>query len=435
VRHESLDEHWAYNCEDTVRTLECAEVETHMLQTMGLKEPNAAQQAMFYPVLDAMIRGVRIDLAARARMAGTLLEELTKREQYFLSILGHPLNPASPKQMKALFYDDLRQKIIINRKTGQPTLDDDALETLGTREPILRPLLRRIAEYRSLGVFLATFVNAPLDSDGRMRCSYNICGTETYRLASRKNAFGTGTNLQNVPKGGDEEGLELPNIRNLFIPDPGYTFFDMDLKRADLYVVVWEADDQELKHMLRSGIDVHTENAKVVGMPRQEAKKWVHGTNYGGSPRTMAINCGITVKQAEAMQKRWFEAHPGIHKWHQRTEANLRSKHYVENQFGYRRFYFDRVEALLPEALAWIPQSTVALTINKIWLKIFHEVKEAQVLLQVHDSIAGQYPTRDGDRILGAIKHTAGGITIPYPDPLVIPVNIKTSTKSWGDCE
>ena len=117
---------------------------------------------------------------------------------------------------------------------------------------------------RSLGVFLSTFVNAPLDVDGRMRCSFNIAGTETYRFSSSKNAFGSGMNMQNIPKGGesDELDLELPNVRELFIPDPGKTFFDIDLDSADLRIVCWEADIPEMKAMVRSGAKVYVEVMK-----------------------------------------------------------------------------------------------------------------------------------------------------------------------------
>ncbi|CAK0777681.1 hypothetical protein CCP3SC15_580009 [Gammaproteobacteria bacterium] len=433
MKHESENELWRYNCEDCVRTQEIASVTRRMIQDMGLAEVEAAQQAMFWPVLQAMVRGVLIDKVARNTMTMELMEEMTKREEFFQTVLGHPLNPRSPKQMQELFYNDLKLPVIIKRGTGKPTLDDDALDRLMLKEPIVKPLIKAIREYRSLGVFLGTFVQAPLDVDGRMRCSYNICGTETYRLSSSENAFGSGTNLQNIPKGTvakDPDDMALPNIRKIFIPDPGFTFFDMDLDRADLQVVVWEADDQELKQMLREGVDVHAENARALNCSRQMAKTWVHGTNYGGSPRTMAINCGLSVAQASAMQKRWFQIHPGIERWHRRVEAQLHTKRFVENRFGYRRFYFDRVEALLPEALAWIPQSTVAITINRIWLNIYNNLPEVQVLLQVHDSLAGQYPKSfDQSRILPYTR-----ITIPYEDPLTIPIGIKTSDVSWGDC-
>ena len=348
-------------------------------------------------------------------------------------VLGHPLNPRSSKQMKALFYGDFKQRPIMKRRAegpSTPTLDDDALVTLGKREPALRPLIKRIQDIRSMGVFLNTFVRAPLDWDDRMRCSYNICGTLTYRLSSSTNAFGSGTNLQNLPKG--DEGAGLPNIRKLFVPDPGYTIFDMDLDRADLQVVVWEAGDEDLKAMLREGVDIHAENARVLGVSRQLAKTWVHGTNYGASARTMASQCGISVKQAESMRTRWFAAHPGIADWQKRVEARLGAERIVENRFGYRWRVFDRTDGLLPEALAWIPQSTVALVINKAWLRIFREAPDIQILLQVHDSLVGQFPTGKAQEVLAQLKHLAA-IPIPYPEPLTIPVGIKTSERSWGD--
>ena len=52
---------------------------------------------------------------------------------------------------------------------------------------------------------------------------------------------------------------KLPNIRRLFIPDPGQIIGDADLDRADLQVVVWEADDTELKQMLHEGVDLQLE--------------------------------------------------------------------------------------------------------------------------------------------------------------------------------
>ena len=460
VRHETLDEHWRYNCEDTVRTLECAEVERANLVSMNLVGPDSAQQAMFRPVLDAMIRGVRIDLEARRRMKGILANEIAARQAFYQRILGHPLNPASSKQMQALFYEDFRQRPVINRATGQPTLNDDALTVIGQREPLLRPLLKQIAEHRSLAVFLSTFINADLDSDDRMRCSYNICGTETFRLASSKNAFGSGMNMQNIPKGTkakEADDLELPNIRTLFIPDDGYTFFDMDLDRADLQVVVWEAADADLKLALRLGLDMHLLNAcaifNIKGIPyeeltethpnyqshrarigeasRQKAKTGVHAVDYGCKARTLAIHLGSTVHEADRFIRGWLEAHPGIAKWHKRVEAGLLSSRSVSNAYGYRRIYFDRIESVLPEALAWIPQSTVALTINQIWLNIHQAHPNIEVNLQVHDSLAGQYPTALDGR---AALNNSAQVTIPYPDPLIIPVGIKTSTKSWGDC-
>ncbi len=458
-KHMGEEQLWRYNAEDCVRTQECAQVEREMISKMGLVEVDKFQQSMFWPVLQAMSRGVLIDLEAREAMRSELAGEMTKREKFFLDVLGHKLNPRSPKQMQELFYTDLKLPIIMKRGTGKPTLDDDALDRLSIKEPLVLPLIRNIREYRSLGVFLGTFVEAELDVDDRMRCSYNICGTETFRLSSSANAFDSGTNLQNIPKGTkakEAEDLSLPNIRKIFIPDSGYTFFDMDLDRADLQVVVWEADDHDLKKALRMGVDMHCMNAvdifRIKGIPvdelveshpnyrerrsqigedkRQRAKMGVHAVDYYCKENTLAVQLGITRKEAAAFIEGWYSAHPGIKRWHEHTERQLTTRRFVENRYGYRRFYFDRVEGLLPEALAWIPQSTVAITINKIWHNIYHHLPEVQVLLQVHDSLAGQFPKDyDISRILPYTR-----IPIPYQDPLIIPVGFKVSDVSWGDC-
>jgi DNA polymerase-1 len=146
----------------------------------------------------------------------------------------------------------------------------------------------------------------------------------------------------------------------------------------------------------------------------------------------MAINCGLTVHQAERMQRRWFEIHPGIKEWHDRTLHQLETTRTVTNRFGFRRFYFDRVEGLLPEALAWIPQSTVACVINIGLLRASLTIPEIQILLQVHDSLVFQLPESRRADLLPRMRE-ALQVTVPYPDPLVIPVGLKVSRVSWGE--
>ena len=479
------DRLWYYNCKDCVYTDEVGQVELELAAKMGMENVHAWQQAMFWPVLQTMIRGIRIDNAMRGRLIDEVSHEISRREQFIQDILGHPLNPASPKQMHALFYHDLNQPPVMTRaKKGVParaTLNDEALQTIAKREPILKPLINAISDIRTLGIFLSNFLSAPLDSDGRMRCAYNIGGSasgksapKTYRLSSSENAFGSGTNLQNVPSEkskslgkaaarGSTAGLgdpyQYPNIRAMFIPDPGYTFFDGDLDRADLQVVVWEAEDELLKHALRLGSDVHLANAFVLAgrdpppleelvethprypdhrgplkHQREFAKVFCHGTNYGGQPRTMAAHTGRTIAEIDKAQRIWFGAHPGIKRWHDRVKNQITKHRFIENRFGYRWYIFDRIDSIVPEAIAWIPQSTVSIVINRIWINIYDQLPEVQVLLQVHDSLAGQFPTRHAARLIPAIK-AAARVVVPYPDPLTIPFGLKTSTESWGACK
>jgi DNA polymerase I-like protein with 3'-5' exonuclease and polymerase domains len=111
-----------------------------------------------------------------------------------------PWYRSSSQQMK-IFYEILKVPLVRNRKTGRPTADDNALTVIGKREPLLLPICKVLAEYRSLGVFLSTFVQCPLDWDNRMRSSFGVGMTETLRNTSSEDAFGFGGNMQNVSKG------------------------------------------------------------------------------------------------------------------------------------------------------------------------------------------------------------------------------------------
>ena len=437
------DQLWRYNCQDAVITFEVDTVEQNNVDSMGLREVHDFQQELFWPVLATMNRGIRCDHNKRAQFAMTLIEEIATREQWLIDALGHPINIRSPKQMKELFYDSLGQKPIFNRKSGTVTCDDEALSRIATREPILRPVIKKIQELRSLGVFLSTFVNAPLDVDGRLRCSFNIAGTETYRFSSSSNAFGSGLNLQNIPKGGGDDDLELPNVRDLFVPDPGYTFFDIDLASADLRIVVWEADEPEMKAMLREGLDPYTEIAKEFyhdpsitkkDPRRQTFKSFAHGTNYLGTAKGLAERLGLPVHQAEQTQAWYFQRFPRIKKWQEDLVDQVIKRRMVENVFGYRCHFFDRIEGtIFNQAAAWIPQSTVACLINRAYVNIHKQLPWAEVLLQVHDSLAGQFPSHLGEWAMKEIVKCSE-IVLPYADPLTIPVGVKTSTVSWGAC-
>ena len=144
---------------------------------------------------------------------------------------------------------------------------------------------------------------------------------------------------------------------------------------------------------------------------------------------------GLGVHEAEKTQKWYFGRFPKIKKWQDDLKDQVYKRRMVQSVFGYRCYFFDRIEGtIFNQAAAWIPQSTVACLINRAYVKIYEELPDVQVLLQVHDSLAGQFPTHLGGWMVKQIVAKAE-IELPYPgDPLVIPVGVATSDKSWGEC-
>lgn len=239
---------------------------------------------------------------------------------------------------------------------------------------------------------------------------------------------------------------KLPNLRNLIIPDTTNVIIDLDLARADIQVVACEANALRLKALLleeRKDLtkDLHTTNAIELFGPnkrdkkhRDLGKKIAHAANYLVTPRTCAAQTGILVVEAERFIKRWFYLNPEIPEWHKRVRGELYSTRTVKNAFGYRRFFFGRVEELLPEAVAWVPQSTVGLVINYALCNIDEQIPEVQILLQVHDSLTMQCPSLILHETIPRIRKAAE-IPIPYPEPWTIPVGFKVSSVAWGECK
>ena len=462
------EQHWVYNCKDCVRTYAIAQEQRNVYAQLGFKEtsfgsPWTIQHESHNDVLRAMLRGVKIDKKKKAALEQELGATIQRLEDYLDSVLGHPLNPRSPKQLSTLFYTDFKVKPVTtyDRATGhrRRTCNADALATIAKREVLLAPICESVIDVRSLGTFKSVTAKE-LDHDGRIRCSYTVPGAETYRYTSSEDAFGFGTNLQNVSSGREKnskgERLETddphyrPNLRKMFIPDEGYAICDHDLEQADARVVAAESKCIRLKEIFDDpSRDLHNENTEIIfskcsgkqDSNRPKAKAGVHLTNYGGTVPVLASTLGITRAEAERFQARYFDAYPEVKQWHDRILDELQTRRYVENVFGYRRFYFDRIDNLLKEALAWIPQSSVAIAVNLGIQRVRKTLPWAEFLLQVHDSAVHQFPIRNAEHPYMQPKHSfdliqrAMTIELPYPDPVIIPVSGAWSLKSWGDCK
>lgn len=463
---------WRYNINDILYTREVVEV---LLDVMGNQVPKLQefynfQQNDIAPALArVMNRGIRIDIAKKDELHKQLTKLLAEVEDKLAYLIGEPFNPKSLPQIKAVFKDLLGIKPVIDKKSKTESFSSQYMLQYLEQYPMYAPLITLILEYRSIGVFLRTFVSAKVDEDSRMRTSYNVAGTKTYRLSSRKNPFGNGANLANIPsKGkidlkfslatieptdepesddsfvlGEYEGItKLPNCKEFFIPDEGYTFFNADYSGADAMIVAWDSECSWLQnffltskeklyvYMAREYLqrDINTSDPWY-----KKFKQFAHLTNYGGMEAKAAASSGMSLEDAKRIRQWYFKLCPEIPAWHRRIASQVQSKGYIENIFGARGYFINKdCPTLLNQAYSFIPQSSIAVLVNKGLVNIDQKEKDIQVLLQVHDALAGQFKSTDSNAPARIVKHMS--VELPYKKPLVIPVDITTSAKSYGDC-
>lgn len=213
----NFEQHLRYNAEDALRTFECATELRKQIRDQGFSELWEIEKEKNDLALDMMRRGINIDHKARAEMGFNLAFEKARINEWLRdlmpqSILGDLAPKTSKKfwwdsvsQQKTLFYDILGFPRQINRKTGQPTVDGEAIEKLRTKLPELERFWKALEMQRSISVFHNTFISAQLEPvTGRAKSSFNTAGTETFRWSSSTNAFWRGLNLQNIPMGEED---------------------------------------------------------------------------------------------------------------------------------------------------------------------------------------------------------------------------------------
>lgn len=191
------------------------------------------ERALQAPALEMMLRGFRVDNIKRLDMIGSLQLRLSKLQnildRYAYAVWDKPLNPNSPKQLIDFFYHKMKLPEQFSHKKGQTKLstDREALEALELYF-YARPIVACILAIRDLKKQLSV-LETEIDSDMRMRTSYNIAGTETGRWSSSSSAYGVGTNLQNIAR----------DLRIIFVSDPGMKLYGIDLEQAESREVGW----------------------------------------------------------------------------------------------------------------------------------------------------------------------------------------------------
>jgi DNA polymerase len=197
---------WHYNCLDCVYTYGVQEKQELALAQLNLESQNREQVRILNHAITIMFRGVRVNNARKQTLRRELLslrEGLVTEAELLASIkLTGDKGGFSPQKLSKFFYTRLGLKPIMKRtKLGMKvTCDDDAMQEIGKREPLLFPLTSRINLVRSYDTAIEA-VEARVDRDGRWRCSYNIAGANTFRFSSATNPFGSGLNLQNLTAG------------------------------------------------------------------------------------------------------------------------------------------------------------------------------------------------------------------------------------------
>lgn len=348
-----------------------------------------------------------------------LESRIKKLEEKAYQLAGEEFNLGSTKQLREIFFEKLKYRIIKKTPGGQPSTDEKVLAELAEEYELPKVLL----EHRTLSKLKSTYTdklpNQVSQSTGKVHTSFHQAVTTTGRLSS------SDPNLQNIPIR-TEDGRR---IRQAFEPSKGNKFISADYSQIELRVMAHMSKDAGLLQAFQEGEDVHSKTASevfdvgikdVTSDLRRNAKAINFGLIYGISAFGLGKQLGISRNLAAEYMAMYFEKYPDVKKYMESTKEFASQNGYVETLFG-RRLYLRDINATnamrrqaSERAAINAPVQGTAADIMKIAMINMHkaikkEKSEAKLILQVHDELILDTPKDEIDKIVSLITDSMMG--------------------------
>ena len=364
------------------------------------------------------------------------------------------LNPGSPKQLCELIYDKWGITHELDRpkieRKGKKSTDKAVRETIrfgnykarnGVNPKAIQAFMENLDRWKELDKQRGTYLEGLVlrrSSDGRIYTDFKIHGTESGRLSSAK------PNLQNITR--PKEGL--PNIRRVFIADPGCLFISADLSQAELRAIAVLSGDEELQAIYRdTSRSLHKEVAEQFYGKDYTYEQYVvakninFGVAYWQSAFSFAQMYHIPQEEAQAFINLWWSRFPKVREWTKEMERTVLNVGEIQSPFGHkRRFYVIPQDQsarihVVKEGINFLPQNIAANITLYALIRLVDNLDPelAQVRITVHDSIVVNCKEARVEEVSQVMKETmevAAKEAIEWDFPFLA----ETSTgPTWGD--
>ncbi|MEC4672034.1 MAG: DNA polymerase I [Nitrospirota bacterium] len=422
-----LDKALTYAAEDADVTLRLHQVLKPRLVTEHLLTVYETLERPLIPVLAELeLEGIKVDPTSLQQLSETFAQRLATLEKEIHGLAGHPFNVGSPKQLGEVLFEELRLEGGQKGKSGAYATGADVLETLAAQS---HPLPAKVLDWRQLDKLKSTYTDALVEQINprtkRIHTSFAMAAASTGRLSS------TDPNLQNIPIR-TEDGRK---IRHAFVAEPGHQLLSLDYSQIELRLLAHIANIGVLKQAFRDGQDIHALTAsQMFGLPagdldpliRRKAKAINFGIIYGISAFGLGRQLGITIEEAAAYMKAYFERYPGIQAYMERTKEFCRQHGYVQTLFG-RRCHIPGIQDKNAARRNFAERSAInapiqgsaADILKRAMIRVPRALEReglsqaAHLLLTVHDELLFEVELTALDRTAEVVKGVMESATLP----------------------
>jgi DNA polymerase-1 len=392
---------------------------------------------------DMEMTGISLDTDFLKTMSLRLGSRLQEIEDSISDQVGVSFNINSPQQLSKILFETLKLDPPAGTRKTTSGLYSTAAGVLDSMRDV-HPVVNLILEHRELSKLKSTYVDTlPLQVNPktqRVHTSFNQAGSRTGRLAS------SNPNLQNIPIR-TTIGRE---VRNAFIASPGNHLLAVDYSQVELRIVAHMANDEAMKAAFNAGQDIHATTAAaiykidldaVTREQRRHAKAINFGLIYGMSAYGLTRATDLTLAEAEDFVSEYFNQFPGVKRYLDGIKQKAAEVGYVETLMGRRRYFRDLMRTINQqtrmreerEAINAPIQGTAADIMKIAMLRVPKALANsglrAKILLQVHDELVLECPTRELTETSEVVRKTMEN-AYKLDVPLCTEVR---AGRNWGD--
>ena len=348
-------------------------------------------------------------------------------------------NIKSPKQLKWMLEEVLDYKVT---STDAATLDFlySECEKGNIANPLAKDFIEAIGVLRKQNKYMDTYVQGirnEVCGDGRIRCTYNLHGTETGRLSC------SSPNMQNIPR--DKK------IKNIFKAKEGYKLLQLDYSQAELRVLALLSMDPFMIESYREGRDFHDAVAEKMFGPdfdkeqRVMAKTINFGIAYGRGPGSIAETFNKSMAEAKAIINDWYRPMPKVKEWIENQRRKAIRGEQCTSLLGRERHFVVTDENLnhIQNEYVNTPIQSLASDFTMLSLIDINDYLnsnnlDARIIITVHDSIVLE--VKDDNELIDKIAKECIDIMATIPSKVLpdCPVPFKADAEvgySWGALE
>src|SRR3989475_4344839 len=386
--------------------------------------------------------GIRVNPKELDKMSQSMEKEVRRLEKEIWKLAGAEFNVNSPAQLAEILFDKLNLQP--NARRGKAKARSTAVEVLEDLSA-QHPLPAKIIEYREIAKLKSTYVDALPKlihpETGRLHTSFSQTGTATGRLSS------SDPNLQNIPIR-TELGRE---IRPAFVAEKGRVLLSADYSQIELRIMAHFSKDPVLVEAFRNGEDIHARTAQEVfgvgpmaqnAEHRRAAKAINFGIIYGLSAFGLAQQLGIAQKEAAQFINAYFSRYRGVKEYLDRVLVETRKSGETKTLFGrirpipeinspqvQLRNFAERTALNSP--LQGTAADLIKLAMVNIDRRLAEETLEAKMILQVHDELLFEAPTKERAKLEKLVKEEMEGV-----HKLAVPIVVEIGVgPNWRDLD